>query len=297
MMKKTIPCLLLVCSLTAYGQNFPKGIKYLGGPGFPDIEDVRDSWDNSPNATDKEITFSFKKNLIPTETISTGSVTRLTYGQATTRRVGKWVAVGVILAPIALVGIFHKSRQHRILVEWTDEQQREWGLLMQAHKDQFVGLLNALSFRTRKPIYADKDERDWLFQNGVKAEPDTAKDDPTEKSGPIAKPQASEVAQAAKTPEEPAAPPPEQTPPTLNRDSKQVEVVSRAESLPTDIFYIDCGNKSGDVPFSTYISGPKKVACGEEIMVLGVSGEWTRIRTRANVEGNVSSRFVGKRSQ
>ena len=163
---------LLTASLPLYSNNFPKGIKYLGGPGLPDKKEVRDSWDNSLNVTDKDITFSFHKNAIPAETISMGSIRRITYGQATTRRVGKWVAVGILVAPIALVGILHKSRQHRILVEWTDNQQRERGILMQAHKDQFVGILNDLAFRSGKPIYADADDRDWLFKTGVKAELD-----------------------------------------------------------------------------------------------------------------------------
>lgn len=165
-----ILCLSLAFSLSAYGQNFPKGIKYLGGPGFPDKKEVRKSWNNSLYISEKEITFIFRNNAIPTEGVPISSVARLTYGQATTRRVGKWIAVGIFLAPIALFGIFHKSRQHRILVEWTDDQKRDRGILMQAHKKQFVAILNALTFRTGKPIYANRKDRDWLFRNGVKAE-------------------------------------------------------------------------------------------------------------------------------
>jgi hypothetical protein len=155
--------------------------RQLGGPGFPDNNQIKDSWDNSLNITDKEITLGFRKNLIPTETVSVISVKRITYGQATTRRVGKWVAVGLIVAPIALIGILHKSRQHRVLIEWTDAQQRERGMLMQVHKDYFVGLLNDLAFRTNKPIYADAEDKEWLFKNGVKAELDDTADNPTTK--------------------------------------------------------------------------------------------------------------------
>ena len=70
----------------------------------------------------------------------------MTYGQATTRRVGKWVAVAIILAPLALVGIFHKSRQYRVLLEWVDSQERDRSILFQVHKDHFVAVLNDLSF-------------------------------------------------------------------------------------------------------------------------------------------------------
>lgn len=181
-MKQALTSVLLCLTLTLpsglYADSFPKGIKYLGGPGYPDVEDVRDSWDNSLNITDNEITFGFRKNLIPTETIATSSVIRITYGQATTRRVGKWVAAAILLAPLALVGIFHKSRQYRVLVEWMDDQDRERAILMQVHKDHFVGVLNDLAFRTQQAIYANADDQEWLFDRGVKADLDEKDPDP-----------------------------------------------------------------------------------------------------------------------
>ena len=165
-------CLILVASVTSYGQHFPKGIKYLGGPGFPDIEDVRDSWDNSLTIEDDSITLGFRKDLIPTEVIPTSSVSRVTYGQATTRRVGKWLAAGIILAPLALFGMFHKSRQHRVLVEWVDDQERDRSILFQVHKDRFVAVLNDLTFRTGEPVYANAEDGEWLFDRGVSSELD-----------------------------------------------------------------------------------------------------------------------------
>ena len=165
-------CLLLVLPVSLNGDSFPDGIKYLGGPGFPDVKDVRDSWGNSLTITDAEVTLGFRKNLIPTETFPTNRLTRITYGQATTRRVGKWVAVAVLLAPLALVGIFHKSRQHRVLMEWIDDEERERAILMQVHKDEFVAVLNDLAVRTRQPIYADAKDKEWLFERGVNAELD-----------------------------------------------------------------------------------------------------------------------------
>ena len=165
-------CLSLLLPTTLYGNSFPEGIKYLGGPGFQDIEEVRDSWDNSLNITDNEITLGFRKNLIPSETFPTTAVTRITYGQATTRRVGKWVAAAILLAPLALVGIFHKSRQHRVLIEWADDQDRARSILMQVHKDHFVGVINDLTFRTGQSIWATADDQEWLFDQGVNAELD-----------------------------------------------------------------------------------------------------------------------------
>ena len=171
-------CLILIASFTSYGQHFPKGIKYLGGPGFPDIEDVRDSWDNSLTIDDNSITLGFRKDLIPTEVIPTSSVTRVTYGQATTRRVGRWAAVGFLLAPIALLGLFHKSRQHRVLLEWVDEQKRDRSIFFQVHKDHFVAVLNDLTFRTGEPVYANADDGEWLFDRGVPSELDNTPEPP-----------------------------------------------------------------------------------------------------------------------
>ena len=49
--------------------TFSGGIKYLGGRGFPDFRAVRNSWNNSLTITNNEITFGFRNNLIPSETI------------------------------------------------------------------------------------------------------------------------------------------------------------------------------------------------------------------------------------
>ena len=57
-------------------------------------------------------------------------------------------------------------------MEWVNSQERDRSILFQVHKDHFVAVLNDLSFQTRQPIYADDDDRDWLFERGVKAELD-----------------------------------------------------------------------------------------------------------------------------
>lgn len=269
----------LLLSLVAEAQQFPKGIKYLGGPGFADVEQVRESWDNSLNLTDREVTFAFVKNVLPVEIVSTSSITSITYGQATTRRVGKWVAAGIILAPVALVGIFHKSRQHRVLVEWVDDQKRERGLLMQAHKDQFVGILNGLTFRTGKPIYAEKEDREWLFTVGVKAQIDPGVRDAVDRNSSL-KPEGAAVDTEA------------ETVPTITREPVRAEVVARPSDGKKS--YIDCGSEKsrGTVPFSSHRYARQTLNCSEEVMVLGSSGAFTRVRTQDNLEGNVATRFV-----
>jgi hypothetical protein len=43
---------------------------------------------------------------------------------------------------------------------------------MEASGNNFRELLNDLSFRTNKPIYADEKDRTWLLNQGVRAVPD-----------------------------------------------------------------------------------------------------------------------------
>ena len=68
----------------AHDVTFSGSIKCLGGRGFPDFGAVRNSWNNSLTITNDEITFGFRNNLIPRETIPISVLTRITYGQATT---------------------------------------------------------------------------------------------------------------------------------------------------------------------------------------------------------------------
>jgi hypothetical protein len=51
-------------------------------------------------------------------------------------------------------------------------------MLMQVDKDYFVVVLNDLSFRTGKPVYADWEDKEWLFRHGVRTELDTTPKEP-----------------------------------------------------------------------------------------------------------------------
>jgi hypothetical protein len=77
-------------------------------------------------------------------------------------------------------GTFTGARRALVdLVSWNDASGQECGAYVEADKDNFVHLLNTLSFRSQKPIYADSDDRKWLQTQGV-----SAKADPEEKQQP-----------------------------------------------------------------------------------------------------------------
>jgi hypothetical protein len=157
----------------AKAEAFTGCIKYLGGPGFPDFKG-RESWNNSLVLNSTEGTCAFGDKDTPPITFPMGNVTSIVYGQASSRHAGVWVSVGVIVAPIALIGLLHKGRKHNVLISWKGSDGREGGAYFEVQPDHFRRLLNGLSYMTGKPIYADAKDRQWLLTKGVQAQLDPA---------------------------------------------------------------------------------------------------------------------------
>jgi hypothetical protein len=153
------------------GQTFRPGIKYLGGMGFPDFHD-HETWSNGITVTADSVIFVFSDTAIQSITIPITTLSKILYGQSASRHVGAWIAAGIILAPIALLGIFHKSRHHFILLSWNDGTN-DRGAYFESDGDLFRPLLNALSFRSGKPIFSDEKDHKWLLSQGVVTQIDT----------------------------------------------------------------------------------------------------------------------------
>ena len=147
---------------------FPDDIKFLGGVGFPDMKG-RESWDNSLAVTPDSIIVEFADSAVARTAIPVTSLTQCLYGQAATRHVGAWVAAGVLIAPIALLGIFHKSRNHFVTLSWNGADGKSRGLYLQVKKNDFRRLLNTVSYRGQIPIQADTKDQKWLLTQGVVA--------------------------------------------------------------------------------------------------------------------------------
>jgi len=152
-------------------ERFRGVVKMLGGPGMPDLRG-RETWKNDIIITAASIEFVSVKNEFPEVAAPLARITSITYGQASTRHAVRWVAIGVLLAPIALVGLLHKSRKHTVLVSWTGDDGKERGAYFEIKGDHLRRLLNTLSFRTQKPVYADEEDRRWLLTRGVNAKAD-----------------------------------------------------------------------------------------------------------------------------
>jgi hypothetical protein len=150
----------VVCvSIVAYGQgNTFKKIRYQGGSVATTVKP--DDWDNTLIVTPDRITLKFKDGKI--QEVDSNRVTGLSYGQEAHRRVGTMIALAVLVAPLALFGLLHKTRKHYIGIEWQEEGDKKGGVLLQGDKDNYRGVLMALRGVTGAPVAVSEEERKYV---------------------------------------------------------------------------------------------------------------------------------------
>jgi hypothetical protein len=152
--------LILALSITASadsGNTFTR-VRYNGGTIATKV-DPKD-WGNQLTVTPDLITFKLKdgqKVDIPPK-----SVTSLSYGQEAHRRVGTMIALAVLVAPVALFGLFHKTRLHFIGVEYNAPDGKKGGILMQGDKDNYRAILVALQSVSGVPVSVAEKEREFI---------------------------------------------------------------------------------------------------------------------------------------
>ena len=158
-----ILALVLCVSITSYTLADSQGnswdrVRYNGGTLQTKV-DPKD-WDNHLTVTSDLITFKLKDGQqvdIPTK-----SVTGLSYGQEAHRRVGTMVALGILISPLALFGLFHKTKLHFIAVEFTTSEGKGSALLLQGDKSNYRAILTALSGATGAPLSISAKDRESL---------------------------------------------------------------------------------------------------------------------------------------
>ena len=150
---------LLSLSLLAYGQGntFDK-VRYNGGSVAAKV-DPKD-WNNKLTVTSDAITLDFKDGQ--KVAIAPKSVTSLSYGQEAHRRVGTMVVLAILVAPVALFGLFHKTRLHYIGIQYSTPDTRNAGILLQGHKDNYRAMLVALQGVTGTPVSVGEKERGFI---------------------------------------------------------------------------------------------------------------------------------------
>jgi len=151
---------IFLCStvvIWAQGNSFDK-VRYDGGSVDSKV-DPKD-WNNRLTVTPDMITLSLKdgKKLEIPHT----SVTSLSYGQEAHRRVGTMIALAILVAPVALFGLFHKTRLHYIGIQYTTPDNKSGGILLQGDKGNYRAILVALQGVTGAPVAVSEKDRDFV---------------------------------------------------------------------------------------------------------------------------------------
>jgi len=123
---------------SAQGNSWNK-VRYNGGTLQTKVDPKE--WDNQLTVTSDLITLKLKDGQ--TTQITTRQVIGLSYGQEAHRRVGTMIGLALI-SPIALFGLFHKTRLHFIGIEYATPDNKKSGILLQGDKDNYRAILLAL---------------------------------------------------------------------------------------------------------------------------------------------------------
>jgi hypothetical protein len=156
---KGLLAFLLACSMASYGQGntFTK-VRYNGGSVASHV-DPKD-WDNKLTVNSDAITLQTKDNVAVS--IPPKSVTSLSYGQEAHRRVGTMVALAILIAPVALFGLFHKTRLHYIGIQYNTPDAKNAGILLQGDKDNYRAILLALQGVSGAPVAVSEKDREFV---------------------------------------------------------------------------------------------------------------------------------------
>jgi hypothetical protein len=141
----------------AQGNSFDK-VRYNGGSVNSKV-DPKD-WHNQLTVTSDLITLALKDGnkleILPK------SVTSLSYGQEAHRRVGTMVALAILVSPIALFGLMHKTRLHYIGIQYSMPDNKTGGILLQGDKDNYRAILVALQGVSGVAVSVGEKDREFV---------------------------------------------------------------------------------------------------------------------------------------
>src|SRR5260370_42690541 len=152
-MKSLLSILLCVClSTLSLAQREGFNVRYLGGS--VETKTSKDDWNNKLTIHSDEILIELTNGQ--KVHIDPKSVTSVSYGRAATRHVARWLALGILFTPIAVIGIFNENVQHYVSIEYESADHKKGGVLIQAHKDNYRNVLALLRGATGKEIEIEK---------------------------------------------------------------------------------------------------------------------------------------------
>ena len=145
-------CLLLLLQTVALPQSNTLNVRYLGGS--LETKTDKDDWHNSLIILSDEIRVELKDGQ--KLSIDPKSVTSISYGREATRHVARWVTLGILVSPIAALGLFNENVKHYVSIEYDTAEQKKGGLLIQTDKANYRNVLALLRGATGKEIETEK---------------------------------------------------------------------------------------------------------------------------------------------
>jgi hypothetical protein len=125
-----------------------KKIRYQGGTVDATVNPF--DWNTTLTAMPGRIELAFAGRK--TVTIAVSDITGLSYGKKAYRRVADMATLSVVLTPVALFGILHKSKDHIVGIEFRTPTGSPGAVLLMVHKEHYGDLLLTLQKMTGKPV-------------------------------------------------------------------------------------------------------------------------------------------------
>jgi hypothetical protein len=157
-LRKFLVCFLATAFIAQGQGNTFNRVRYNGGSVDSKVDPKE--WNNRLTITSDVITLALKDGK--TVAIPTKTVTSLSYGQEAHRRVGTMIALAILVAPVALFGLLHKTRLHYIGIQYTLSDGKTAGILLQGDKDNYRAILVGLQGVTRVPVAVAEKDREFL---------------------------------------------------------------------------------------------------------------------------------------
>jgi hypothetical protein len=148
----TTLCLVLLLPTIALPQANAFNVRYLGGS--LETKTDKDDWHNNLTILSDEIRIELKDGQ--KLSVDPKSVTSMSYGREATRHVARWVALGILVHPIAVLGLFNENVKHYVSIEYETAEGKKGGLLIQTHKNNYRNVLALLRGATGKEIETEK---------------------------------------------------------------------------------------------------------------------------------------------
>ena len=132
----------------AAGDNSWNRIRYSGGTVAAKVNPY--DWNTTLTITPDAVALEFGARQ--TLRLAPSQITALSYGIEAHRRVADMVALSFIVSPVALFGLFHKSKTHLIGIEYRIDDSKAGGVLLEADKNNYRDILRVLKMVTGKAV-------------------------------------------------------------------------------------------------------------------------------------------------